>query len=87
MAFSPEDIEANRDYFAAKLRAERQKFDVVRKVREGKGDFLLLDIRGRQAFERGHIPGAWCLPADEVDALAAQLPRDRELVAYCWHHT
>jgi len=82
-----EDILRNRDYFAAKLRAEKQKADVVRKVKDGVGDFLLLDTRGRQAFERGHIPGAWCLPAEEVDALASELPRQRELVTYCWHHT
>ncbi len=87
MAFNPEDIRANRDYFAAKLRAERQKADVVKKVKEGKGEFVLLDTRGRKAFEQGHIPGAWCLPLEEFDALASQLPRDRELVTYCWAHT
>ena len=87
MAFNPDEIRANRDYFAAKLRAERQKADVVRKVKESKGDFVLLDTRGRQAFDQGHIPGAWCLPLEELDALAAQLPKDRELATYCWTHT
>jgi rhodanese-related sulfurtransferase len=87
MAFNPDEIHANRDYFAAKLRAERQKADVVRKVKEGKGDFILLDTRGRQAFAQGHITGAWCLPLEELDALAAQLPKDREFTTYCWNHT
>ncbi|MBI4161583.1 MAG: hypothetical protein HY509_03960 [Acidobacteria bacterium] len=87
MEFTREQVRANRDYFAAKLGAERQKADVVRKVRDKKGDFLLLDTRGRQAFEQGHIEGAWCVPLDELDALAGSLPRDRELVMYCWNHT
>ena len=87
MAFTPEDIRANRDYFEAKLRAERQKADVARKVKEKRGDFILLDTRGRGAFAEGHIEGAWCLPLEDVDALAAQLPRDRELVTYCWAQT
>jgi len=87
MAFNPDEMRANRDYFAAKLRAERQKADVVRKVKESKGDFILLDTRARQAFDQGHIPGAWCLPLEELDALAVQLPKDREFATYCWTHT
>jgi rhodanese-related sulfurtransferase len=87
MAFNPDEIRANRDYFAAKLQAERQKADVVKKVKESKGDFILLDTRARQAFDQGHIPGAWCLPLEEIDTLAAQLPKDREFATYCWTHT
>jgi len=87
MPFDTEDIRANREYFRAKLRAERQKNDVMLKVKEGKGDFVLLDTRGNKAYEQGHIRGAWCLPADQIEALAPELPRDRELVTYCWNHT
>lgn len=89
MPFSPEDIRANRDYFARKLRAEKQKNDVVKKVREepGSGEFLLLDVRSRDAFAKAHIRGAFSAPLDELDALAAELPRDRELVTYCWSDT
>ena len=79
------ETRANRDYFAAKLRAERQIVDVIRKVKEGKGDFVLVDARGREAFALGHIPGALCVPLPELDRLLPQLPRDRELVTYCWH--
>jgi rhodanese-related sulfurtransferase len=87
MTFSEDQIRSNREYFAAKLAAEKQKMDVIAKVKEHKGDFLILDVRGRRAFEQGHIEGAWCLPPDELDALAASLPKDRELVTYCWAHT
>lgn len=89
MPFSPEDVRANRDYFAHKLRAEKQKNDVVKKV-QGKpdaGEFLLLDVRPRDAFAKAHITGAFSVPLDELGALAAQLPRDRELVTYCWSDT
>ena len=87
MAFERAQIESNRAFFAAKLSAEKQKNDVVRKVKEGKGDFLLLDTRGRPAFRKAHIKGAFCLPLEELDELAGGLPRDRELVTYCWNHT
>jgi rhodanese-related sulfurtransferase len=85
MAFSEGDIRANRDFFAAKLRAEKQKVDILHKVKDGTGDFLLLDVRARDAFRKGHIEGALCVPFEELDELMAQLPRDRELVTYCWN--
>jgi rhodanese-related sulfurtransferase len=84
MAFRPEDIQANREYFAAKLRAEKQRTDVIHRVKDGLGDFILLDTRQRSAFRKGHIQGAWCVPNEELKELIDQLPRDRELVTYCW---
>jgi len=87
MSSREEAVRGNRDYFAAKLSAEKQKADVVKKVKEKKGDFVILDTRTREAFEQGHIPGAWCLPLAEVSALASNLPKDREMVTYCWNHT
>jgi rhodanese-related sulfurtransferase len=85
MAFSADDIRANRDYFAAKLRAEKQKTDILHKVKDGSGDFLLLDVRQRDAFRKGHIQGALCVPFEELDELMSQLPKDKEFVTYCWN--
>jgi len=89
MPFSPEDIRANRDYFVNKLRAEKQKNDVIKRVKgeSGGGEFVLLDVRSRDAFAKAHIPGAFSVPLDELSALTAQLPRDREVVTYCWNDT
>ncbi len=84
MSFTPEQIEQNRRFFAAKLQAERQKTDVIKRVQDGTGSFLLLDVRMRGAFRKGHIQGAWCVPYDELEQLIPLLPRDRELVTYCW---
>ncbi|MCI0545814.1 MAG: hypothetical protein L0027_00850, partial [Candidatus Rokubacteria bacterium] len=87
--FSPEDIRANRDYFAHKLRAEKQKNDVIKKAKEepGVGEFLLLDVRSRDAFAKAHVRGAFSAPLEELGTLTAQLPKDRELVTYCWSDT
>jgi rhodanese-related sulfurtransferase len=89
MPFAPEDIRANRDYFANKLRAEKQKNDVIKRVKgdSGGGEFVLLDVRPRDAFAKAHIPGAFSVPLEELAALVAQLPRDREVVTYCWNDT
>jgi hypothetical protein len=89
MPFSPKDIRANRDYFVHKLRAEKQKNDVIKKVKgePGAGEFLLLDVRSRDAFAKAHIRGAFSAPLEELGALMAQLPTDQELVTYCWDDT
>jgi rhodanese-related sulfurtransferase len=86
MAFSTDEIRANRDYFAHKLRAEKQRNDVLHAVEGGKFDFILLDTRGREAFVSGHIQGALCAPLEQLQQLTAVLPKDKEIVTYCWSH-
>ena len=45
---------------------------------------ILLDVRTQAEFDRGHIPGAVCLPADMI---AADMPfpfgKDAEILVYC----
>jgi rhodanese-related sulfurtransferase len=87
MAFSADEVRANRDYFAHKLHAEKQRNDVLNAV-EGKQpfDFILLDTRGREAFVGGHIPGARCVSLAELEQSLPDLPKDKEIVTYCWSH-
>lgn len=47
------------------------------------GDVWILDLRPRVEFEAGHIPGAVSLPLDELEDRLAEIPPDREIVAYC----
>ena len=86
MAFSQEDVRRNHDYFMEKLSAERQLADVQRWVNgeSGAPEFVLLDTRAHDAFAKAHIPGAVSVPLQELGQLAAKLPRDKELVTYCW---
>ena len=88
MTYTREQIEANAAWFRAKLQAVKQKKDVADWASgTGSGSFVLVDLRGRDAFEKGHVAGATCLPMGEMEALAGQLPRDREIVTFCWSHT
>ena len=86
MRFTSDEIQSNRDYFAHKLRVEKQRNDVLHAVEGGNFDFVLLDTRGRQAFDSGHIPGALCAPLEELEQLTPTLPKDKEVVTYCWSH-
>ena len=84
--FSSDEIRANRDYFVHKLHSEKQRNDVLKAVEASKFDFVLLDTRGHQPFAEGHIPGAWSAPETDIDRVSKLLPKDKEIVTYCWGH-
>ena len=48
-----------------------------------RGDVVLIDVRPEQEFAAGHIEGARSIPIDELRDRLAELPADREVVAYC----
>jgi rhodanese-related sulfurtransferase len=46
--------------------------------------FVLLDVRGAEAFETGHVPGARHLPHGKIIASKLQrYPMDTLFVVYC----
>jgi rhodanese-related sulfurtransferase len=51
--------------------------------RLARGEVVVLDVRPEQEYRAGHIRGARSVPLTELPAVAAALPRRREIVAYC----
>jgi rhodanese-related sulfurtransferase len=47
------------------------------------GAVTVLDVRPPEEYRAGHIPGAISVPLSELKHRLAELPRDREIVAYC----
>jgi rhodanese-related sulfurtransferase len=47
------------------------------------GDVIVLDVRPEAEFVSGHLPGAVCFPVESLTARLAELPRGKEVVAYC----
>jgi rhodanese-related sulfurtransferase/DNA-binding MarR family transcriptional regulator len=47
------------------------------------GSVLLLDVRPEAEYRAGHIPGAVSMPLDQLGARMKEIPRRREVVAYC----
>jgi len=52
-------------------------------ARAKKGLVTVLDVRPREEFEAGHLPGAINIPIERLESELARLPRKREVVAYC----
>jgi rhodanese-related sulfurtransferase len=44
---------------------------------------VLLDVRPAEEYEASHLPQARSIPVTELEARLAELPADREIVAYC----
>jgi rhodanese-related sulfurtransferase len=55
--------------------------ELVARMRSG--DVVLVDVRPSEEFEAGHIDGARSIPLEELEGRLAELPADREVVAYC----
>ena len=51
--------------------------------RLARGDVVVLDVRPEAEYRAGHIAGARSAPLLSLDSIVDQLPRRREVVAYC----
>ncbi len=47
------------------------------------GDAILIDVRPREEYIAGHLPGALSIPLDELASRLKELGKRREVVAYC----
>ncbi len=47
------------------------------------GSATVLDVRPEDEFQQGHLPGALNIPLSQLERRLAELPPDREVVAYC----
>jgi len=74
--------EITREFLADRQGLEPVDRDaLLTKVREGA--VTVLDVRPAEEYRAGHIPGALSIPLKELERRLSDLPRDREVVAYC----
>lgn len=74
--------QVTREYYAAhELMEPVDREDLLERVYQCQ--VTVLDVRPSEEYEAGHIPGALSIPISELEQRLAELPRDREIVAYC----
>ena len=72
----------SRRFFEAKRDLEPIDRDaLVKRVR--KGEVVVLDVRPVEEYHAGHIPGALSMPIQELKRRLSELPKSKEIVAYC----
>lgn len=86
-----------RNFGEKRVLEVREALDLFLKDREGleavtadelnrrfeSGRIVVIDVRPAEEFEAGHIAGAISVPMNELASRLAELPRRKEIVAYC----
>lgn len=71
---------AAQDISAPELRIEWAEF---KKAYDAKR-VVVVDVRGQEAYDAGHIPGSISVPLDDVEKRAGELKRaGKPIVLYC----
>jgi rhodanese-related sulfurtransferase len=55
--------------------------ELIRRVRSG--EVTILDVRPVEEYRAGHIPGALSIPLADLRTRLQELPKNREVIAYC----
>jgi rhodanese-related sulfurtransferase/DNA-binding transcriptional ArsR family regulator len=67
--------------------ADREGMEVVDEQalleRVSSGDCIVLDVRPPEEYDAAHVAGALSMPLEELERRLGELPRDRQIVAYC----
>ncbi|NQZ81518.1 MAG: sulfurtransferase [Colwellia sp.] len=73
------------DFFAEKLANETDCSDVYADIKAGNKNYVLLDSRSREAFDKSHAITAVSMPHSEInEETFAQYHKDTLFVVYCW---
>jgi len=84
-----QDTQAAAKYFEEELNFTAVP-GTVKKVSEGKLDGIIVDLRKKEHFDKGHIPGAINIPFDKYDGFEGkqteflQLSKNKINYVYCY---
>ncbi len=71
-----------RSYFRSRDDLEAvSREELLRRARAG--EVVILDVRPEDEFALGHLRGALNIPLRDLEARLSELPRTKEIVAYC----
>jgi rhodanese-related sulfurtransferase/DNA-binding transcriptional ArsR family regulator len=74
--------EVAKQYLAAPQEMEAVDQEaLLQRVR--RGEVTVIDVRPSEEYRAGHLPGALSFPVTDLKRRLAELPKRREIVAYC----
>jgi rhodanese-related sulfurtransferase len=81
---APADSSSALTHFENLLRFETDCWDVHESLAQPNPGFVLLDVRGPDAYAKGHVAGAVCLPHRRItESNLAVYAADTIFVVYC----
>ena len=75
-----QDKENDREAVYVNITAQEAK-----QIMDSAADYIILDVRTRDEYETGHIPGARCFPLDDIECNAEVYIPDKDMMylIYC----
>jgi hypothetical protein len=73
---------AGRATSAGAAEAPRVAAEEVKRLAE-KGEVVIIDVRGKDAYDFEHAEGALSIPLGQLESRLAELPKDKLIAAYC----
>tara|TARA_R110001583_G_scaffold38455_2_gene124282 strand:+ start:188 stop:610 length:423 start_codon:yes stop_codon:yes gene_type:complete len=73
------------EFFSRKLACETDCSDVYADIKANHQDYLLLDVRSKEAFDKSHAITAISMPHGDINSESfAKYPPRTRFVVYCW---
>lgn len=73
------------DFFTTKLACETDCSDVYADIKADNQNYILLDVRSKEAFDKSHAITAVSMPHSEINSDSfAKYRKDTLFVVYCW---
>ena len=90
-ALHPAGLDLSQDYFQKPkhefLVVSAEEFaEYAEYALAPEGDIVFVDARRRSQYERGHVPGAYCVPRNDpaaLEQLIEALPAAQMIIIYC----
>ena len=74
-----------KDFFTTKLACETDCSDVYADIKADQVDYILLDVRSKDAYEKSHAITAVSMPHGEINTESfAKYDKTTQFVVYCW---
>ena len=84
-SYQTEQSQQANDFFAAKLACETDCSDVYADIKDNSKNYILLDVRSAEAFDKSHAITALSMPHSEINSESfAKYDKDTLFVVYCW---
>lgn len=85
LATAPASQQTTHDFFTTKLGCETDCSDVYADIKAKTNDFVLLDVRSTEAYQKSHAITATSMPhANITESNFSVYAKDEVFVVYCW---
>ncbi|TEW52841.1 rhodanese-like domain-containing protein [Psychromonas algicola] len=85
LAYPAAKSDQANQFFNNKLGYETDCSDVYADIKNGHDDFVLLDVRSTEAFNKSHAVTALSMPNNEINEMALSVfSKKTVFVVYCW---